>query len=109
MLAGIVLMIWGAISWDGAGNRCFIAGLALASLGGLELSVREHFAGYRSHTTLLSGVAAFVVISALVLAAGFYLWVLLAVGWWCSSPRSTASAACSSSARGASPSADPSS
>jgi hypothetical protein len=80
VLAGIVLMIWGAISWDGAGNRRFIAGLALASLGGLELSVREHFSGYRSHTTLLSGVAAFVVISALVLAAGFYLWVLLAAG-----------------------------
>jgi hypothetical protein len=80
VLAGIVLMIWGAVSWDESGNRRFIAGLALASLGGLELSVREHFAGYRSHTTLLSGVAAFAVISLLVLAAGFYLWVLVAVG-----------------------------
>ena len=29
-------------------------GLVLGSLAGLELSVREHFAGYRSHTLLLA-------------------------------------------------------
>jgi hypothetical protein len=29
-------------------------GLGLASLAGLELSIREHFAAYRSHTLLLS-------------------------------------------------------
>ena len=80
VLAGIILMIVGFISWGEDGARYFIAGLALASLGGLELSIREHFAGYRSHTTLLSGVAAFVVISVMVLAAGFYVWILLAVG-----------------------------
>jgi hypothetical protein len=33
-------------------------GLALGSLAGLELSIREHFAGYRSHTLLLAGAAA---------------------------------------------------
>ena len=33
-------------------------GLALGSLAGLELSAREHFAGYRSHTMLLAGSAA---------------------------------------------------
>ena len=43
-------------------------GVALGSIGGLELSIREHFGGYRSHTLLLSGVA-----SALVLAGLFYL------------------------------------
>ena len=32
-------------------------GLALGSLAGLELSIREHFAGYRSHTLLLAGAA----------------------------------------------------
>jgi hypothetical protein len=32
-------------------------GLALGSLAGLELSIREHFGGYRSHTALLAGVA----------------------------------------------------
>ena len=32
-------------------------GVALAGLGGLEVAIREHFAGYRSHTTLLAGAA----------------------------------------------------
>ena len=32
-------------------------GLALGSLAGLELSIREHFGGYRSHTALLAGAA----------------------------------------------------
>jgi len=29
-------------------------GLALGSLAGLELAIREHFAGYRSHTLVLA-------------------------------------------------------
>src|SRR5207248_27771 len=36
-------------------------GLAVVTLAGLELSIREHFAGYRSHSTLLSGAGAVVV------------------------------------------------
>jgi hypothetical protein len=39
------------------GTTLIVTGLALASLAGLELSIREHFAGYRSHSTLLAGVA----------------------------------------------------
>jgi peptidoglycan/LPS O-acetylase OafA/YrhL len=80
VLAGIVVMIWGVVSWDEEGNKRFAAGLLLAALGGLELSVREHFAGYRSHTTLLAGVAAFAVVSVLILASGPHeYWVLLLV------------------------------
>ena len=52
------------LAWDGQGDVRFIAGLALASLGGLELAVREHLAGYRSHSSLIAGVAAFVVVTA---------------------------------------------
>jgi hypothetical protein len=63
-------MIWGAVSWNETGNRRFIAGLALASLGGLELSIREHFAGYRSHTTLLACVAAFASMAILFVLGG---------------------------------------
>ncbi|MDX6581603.1 MAG: hypothetical protein QOI10_787 [Solirubrobacterales bacterium] len=40
------------------GTVLLATGLALGSLAGLELSIREHFAGYRSHTVLLAGVAA---------------------------------------------------
>jgi hypothetical protein len=36
-------------------------GIALISIASLELAVREHFAGYRSHTALLSGAAALLV------------------------------------------------
>jgi hypothetical protein len=35
-----------------------VAGLALGSLGGLDTALREHFAGFRSHTTILAGVPA---------------------------------------------------
>jgi hypothetical protein len=33
-------------------------GFALVTLSALELSIREHFSGYRSHSSLLAGVAA---------------------------------------------------
>lgn len=43
-------------------------GLVLASLGGLEVAVREHLGGYRSHTLVLAGVPAVAILAAL-----FYL------------------------------------
>ena len=55
VLAGLVLIGVGLFSNDPA---ILLGGLLLGSLGGLELSLREHFAGYRSHTTLLAGVGA---------------------------------------------------
>ncbi len=38
-----------------------VGGFALASFAGLDQAVREHFAGFRSHTTLLSALAALLV------------------------------------------------
>jgi hypothetical protein len=70
VLVGIALMIWGLASWSSGGTLRFGAGLAVASLAGLELSLREHLAGFRSHTTLLSGVIAFAVVTALILGFG---------------------------------------
>ena len=56
------------------------AGLALGSLSGLELAIREHFAGFRSHTTMLAGGVALVAGTGLALAAGkIYLPLLAAV------------------------------
>ena len=56
------------------------AGVALAGLGGLEVAIREHFAGYRSHTTLLAG-AVFVLVTGLVFyAANTILAVALGIG-----------------------------
>jgi hypothetical protein len=81
ILLGIVLMAWGLFSWDSEGNLRFAAGLALASLGGLELSLREHLAGYRSHTSLLSGAVAFIAVTVLALGPGpNRVWVLVLIG-----------------------------
>ncbi len=69
--AGIVLMAWGLLSGGGrAGNSRLAAGLAVASLAGLELAAREHVTGFRSHSVLLAGVVAIAVMVALGLAAG---------------------------------------
>jgi hypothetical protein len=80
VLLGLVLMAWGFITWDDGGAPRFVAGLVIAALAGLELSLREHLAGFRSHTTLLSGVAAFAVVSLLALGPGLRLvWALVLV------------------------------
>ena len=71
ILAGIVLMTWGFLSGSGTnGNSKIAAGLLIASVAGLELAVREHVTGFRSHTTLLSGTVGILVIVALGLGAG---------------------------------------
>jgi hypothetical protein len=66
ILAGIVSLAIGVI---GGHPTAIGVGVALAGLGGLEVAIREHFAGYRSHTTLLAG-AAFVLVTGLVLYVG---------------------------------------
>ena len=68
VLAGILLLIAGFIVGESRGFSMIVSGLILAALGGLELSVREHFAGFRSHTTLLAGAVAMIVLGVL-----FYL------------------------------------
>jgi hypothetical protein len=66
---GLVLLVLGFFVVEGTRGGVMIGvGVALASLAGLELSIREHFGGFRSHSLLLGGVAA-----ALVLAGLFYL------------------------------------
>jgi hypothetical protein len=80
ILVGIGLMTWGLLTWSSQGHLRFGAGLALASLGGLELSLREHLAGYRSHSSLLAGAAAVAVVSVLALGPGPHvIWALLAI------------------------------
>ncbi|MGN6255582.1 MAG: hypothetical protein ACTHO8_11475 [Solirubrobacterales bacterium] len=66
ILAGIVSL---AIGVFGNHPTAIGVGVALAGLGGMEVAIREHFAGYRSHTTLLAG-AAFVLVTGLVFYVG---------------------------------------
>ena len=56
------------------------AGLALGSLAGLELAVREHFAGYRSHTMLLAGAVGLATVVAAVALAKLSPLVALIAG-----------------------------
>src|SRR5437763_16302749 len=69
ILLALVMLTIGFLS-DGDRRGVFVGvGLVLASLGGGELALREHFAGYRSHTTLLAGLSGFLV-GALTVAIG---------------------------------------
>ena len=77
MLAGIVLLAIGVASKS---PTAIGVGVVLAGLGGLEVSAREHFAGYRSHTTLLAGTAFVLVTGALFYLAGLILAACLAAG-----------------------------
>ncbi len=55
VLGGLVLLVVGLVVGGARGVTMIAVGLALGAIAGLELSIREHFAGYRSHTILLSG------------------------------------------------------
>src|SRR5215213_8898750 len=69
ILLGIVLSLWGVARGSGEGEM-LVAGLVIASLGGGELALREHLGGYRSHSALLAGVAAFVAVTVVALGLG---------------------------------------
>lgn len=71
IFGGLILMVWGFLSGAGGdGNAKLAGGLAIASIAGLELAVREHVTGFRSHTTLLSAALAIAVLVALGLGVG---------------------------------------
>jgi hypothetical protein len=58
VFVGLVLIVVGFVTGvrtDG-GRLALLCGLVLASLGGLDTALREHFAGFRSHSTLLAGL-----------------------------------------------------
>jgi uncharacterized integral membrane protein len=77
ILAGIVLLVVGLV---GGNPTALGVGVVLAALGGLEVSVREHFAGYRSHTTLLAGAVFVLVVGVLFYVVGLILAICLGVG-----------------------------
>jgi hypothetical protein len=80
VLFGVGLILWGLFSGRD-GEKRLAAGLVVASLGGAELALREHLAGFRSHSSLLAGVAALLAVTAVALGLGpVKVWVLLALG-----------------------------
>jgi hypothetical protein len=77
ILAGIVMLAIGII---GKHPTALGVGVVLASLGGLEVALREHLAGYRSHTTLLAGTVFVLVVAGLFYLAGLILAICLGIG-----------------------------
>jgi hypothetical protein len=78
VLVGIILMVAGFITGLASerGRLMLVAGMALGSLGGLDTAAREHFAGFRSHHTILAGLPA--IASAAVLYFARAPWLAVA-------------------------------
>jgi hypothetical protein len=80
VLAGIGLLIAGFVVGGSREPVLIAAGAVLCSIAGLELSIREHFGGYRSHTFLLSGAVGVGTLAALYfLTPGLWLPIALAI------------------------------
>jgi hypothetical protein len=71
VLLALVMLTVGFFIQGTRGLTMLVAGITLGALAGLELSIREHFAGYKSHTTVLAGA-----VTVVPLALGFFF-----VGW----------------------------
>jgi len=81
VFVGIVLLLLGGLVIRGdQGKVLLVCGMALGSLGGLDTAVREHWAGYRPHTTLLAAAPAVVVAALLYFARAPWIVVILAAG-----------------------------
>ncbi len=65
----LVMLALGLFVEGPQGSTLLVTGIALGALAGLELSIREHFGGYRSHTALLAGAAGVATLAILSLAA----------------------------------------
>jgi hypothetical protein len=67
ILAGGVSFVVGVV--EGGGPPLYV-GLIVLALGVIEITAREHFSGYRSHTTLLAAIPTVALEAALVLILG---------------------------------------
>ncbi|HYZ27851.1 MAG TPA: hypothetical protein VE570_02265 [Thermoleophilaceae bacterium] len=74
VLIALIFGVLGFIRFDHHSGKVMVAAaMCLGSLGGLEVSIREHFAGFRSHTTLLAAscaVGSMILISVIAGKAG---------------------------------------
>ena len=80
VLVGIVLLVIGVVIGldSDRGRLALLCGLVLASLGGLETVLREHFTGFRSHSSVLAGLPAVLSAGALYFARA--PWIAVAGG-----------------------------
>ena len=57
ILSGLILVVAGFFVRGTSGGILVTGGIVLVVLASLELAVREHVTGYRSHSMLLAGAA----------------------------------------------------
>lgn len=76
----LVLLLAGFFVAPPRGPVMIGTGLALGSLAGLELAIREHFSGYRSHTTLLAGAIGVAVLAGLLTLTGLAAGICVGAG-----------------------------
>ena len=67
ILSGAVALVVGVIRH---GGPALIGGVVICLLGVLEVTTREHFSGYRSHTVLLAAIPAVAVEFLIALTVG---------------------------------------
>ena len=65
ILLGLIAAVIGFIK---GGGPALIVGLIVCALGVIEITAREHFSGYRSHTALLAAIPSVAVEVGIVLA-----------------------------------------
>jgi hypothetical protein len=58
ILIGIVGIVVGIVD---SGGPALLAGVGICALAVLEVTVREHFSGFRSHSTLLAAVPSLII------------------------------------------------
>jgi hypothetical protein len=80
VVVAVVFLVAGFFVAPPRGAVMIGAGLVLGSLAGLELAVREHFAGYRSHTLLLAGAIGVAVVAALYVLGAVVAGIALLAG-----------------------------
>ncbi|MGO9495607.1 MAG: hypothetical protein ACLQA5_02680 [Solirubrobacteraceae bacterium] len=67
ILAGAVALVVGVINH---GGPALIGGVVICLFGVIEVTTREHFSGYRSHTVLLAAIPAVAVEFLIALTVG---------------------------------------
>ena len=67
-LAILVGLIASVIGFIQGGGPALVVGLIVCALGVIEVTAREHFSGYRSHTALLAAIPSVALEAGVVLA-----------------------------------------
>lgn len=70
ILLGVISLVVGLARGSSAGGPGIIVGVALCTVAVLEVTVREHFRGYRSHSMFLAFLTMIALHTAIALGSG---------------------------------------